>query len=72
MKSIIIAPINKTVEVIEGVAQGDLTRRIDVTSKDEIGELAEHFNRLVEKLHSAIMQVAGSSNEVSSAASHAR
>jgi methyl-accepting chemotaxis protein len=69
MKSIIITPINKTVEVIEGVAQGDLTRRIDVTSKDEIGALAEHFNRLVEKLHSAIMQVAGSSNEVSSAAS---
>jgi methyl-accepting chemotaxis protein len=69
MKSIIIAPINKTVEVIEDVAQGDLTRRIDVTSKDEIGALAEHFNRLVEKLHSAIMQVAGSSNEVSSAAS---
>jgi methyl-accepting chemotaxis protein len=69
MKSIIITPINKTVEVIEDVAQGDLTRRIDVTSKDEIGALAEHFNRLVEKLHSAIMQVAGSSNEVSSAAS---
>ena len=68
MKSIIIAPINKTVEVIEGVAQGDLTRRIDVMSGDEIGALAEHFNRLVEKLHSAIMQVAGSSNEVSSAA----
>ena len=68
MKSIIIAPINKTVEVIEGVAQGDLTRRIDVTSRDEIGALAEHFNHLVEKLHEAIMQVAGSSNEVSSAA----
>jgi methyl-accepting chemotaxis protein len=69
MKSIIIAPINRTVEVIEGVAQGDLTRRIDVISKDEIGALAEHFNHLVEKLHNAIMQVAGSSNEVSSAAS---
>ncbi len=68
MKSIIIAPINKTVEVIEGVARGDLTRRIDVTSRDEIGVLAEHFNRLVERLHEAIIQVAGSSNEVSSAA----
>jgi methyl-accepting chemotaxis protein len=68
MKSIIIAPINKTVEVIEGVAQGDLTKRIDVTSRDEIGVLAEHFNRLVERLHEAIIQVAGSSNEVSSAA----
>jgi methyl-accepting chemotaxis protein len=68
MKSVIIAPINKTVEVIENVAQGDLTKRIDVVSNDEIGEMATHFNRLADKLHNTITQVAGSSNEVSSAA----
>ena len=68
MKSIILAPIRKTVEVIENVAQGDLTKRIDVISNDEIGEMATHFNRLTDKLHNAINQVAGSSNEVSSAA----
>jgi len=68
MKSIILAPIKKTVEIIENVAQGDLTKRIDVISNDEIGEMATHFNRLTDKLHSAIKQVAASSNEVSSAA----
>ncbi|MBA4390863.1 MAG: methyl-accepting chemotaxis protein [Syntrophus sp. (in: bacteria)] len=70
MKTIILAPINKTIEVIESVAQGDLTKRIDVTSRDEIGEMATHFNTLTEKLHSAITQVARSSSDVSSAANN--
>jgi methyl-accepting chemotaxis protein len=67
MKGIILGPINKTIEVIESVAQGDLTKRIDVTSRDEIGVMATHFNVLAEKLHDAITQVARSSNDVSSA-----
>ncbi len=68
MRAIILAPINKTIEVIESVARGDLTKRIDVASKDEIGVMATNFNTLTEKLHSAITQVAKSSNDVSSAA----
>jgi methyl-accepting chemotaxis protein len=68
MKSIILTPIHKTIEVIEFVAQGDLTQRIDVNSHDEIGEMATHFNAFAEKLHQAIMQVAESSNRVLSAA----
>ena len=68
MRALIVAPINKTVDAIEAVAQGDLTKRIDVTSKDEIGEMAKHFNQFAEKLHETIRQVARSSDEVSNAA----
>ncbi len=68
MRALILNPIKKTVEVIESVAQGDLTKRIDVTSHDEIGEMAKHFNILTDKLHDAITRVAKSSNDVSSAA----
>ncbi len=68
MKSLILAPVKKTVEVIEAAAEGDLTKRINVDSKDEIGEMALHFNAFVEKLHEAIVHVAESSTEVSSAA----
>ncbi len=68
MKSVILSPITRTVEVIEAVAAGDLTRRINVATRDEIGEMAGHLNRFVEKLHGAITQVSHSSNEVSSAA----
>jgi methyl-accepting chemotaxis protein len=69
MKSLILAPIKKTVDAIETVSQGDLTKRIDVSSSDEIGEMARHFNGFVDKLHDAITHVAQSSDAVSSAAS---
>jgi methyl-accepting chemotaxis protein len=68
MKALILSPITKTVEAIEIVAAGDLTKRIEVDAHDEIGEMATHFNTFVEKLHDAITHVAGSSSQVSSAA----
>ncbi len=68
MKALILSPITRTVEVIEAVATGDLTKRIAVDSSDEIGEMAGHFNAFVDKLHDAITHVAESSNEVSRAA----
>ncbi len=68
MKALILSPITRTVDVIEAVAEGDLTKRIDVTSQDEIGEMARHFNAFADKLQNAITHVAESSNEVSSAA----
>jgi len=68
MKAMILTPVTRTVEVIEAVAAGDLTKRIAVDSADEIGEMAGHFNAFVEKLHEAITHVAGSSNEVARAA----
>ncbi len=68
MKSLILSPINKTVEVIEKVAEGDLTKRIAVSSSDEIGEMAVHFNEFADKLKEAIAHVAASSNDVAAAA----
>ena len=68
MKSVILSPIRKTVEIIESLSQGDLTRRIDITSSDEIGEMARHLNLHADKLHEVITHVAASSERVSSAA----
>ena len=65
---IILAPLKRTVEVIEDISRGDLTKRVDMTCRDEIGELAGHFNAFAEKLHEAISRVAESSTQVSSAA----
>lgn len=69
MTRLILAPINATVGVIEDIARGDLTKRIDVSSRDEIGEMGKHFNSFVDTLHSTITRVAESSNKVSDAAS---
>jgi methyl-accepting chemotaxis protein len=68
MKSLILGPIKMTVEAIQTVAQGDLTKQIDIVYGDEIGEMAKHFNAFVAKLHDAITHVAQSSEDVSSAA----
>ncbi len=64
----VLAPIKRTVEVIGEISRGDLTRRIDIESKDEIGGMAVEFNTFVENLHGTVMKVAESSNKVASAA----
>ena len=37
--------------------EGDLTRRLPVTSQDELGQLAGAFNRFVEKVHGLVRQI---------------
>jgi len=44
---------------------GDLTQRLPVDSQDELGEVAESFNRFLEKIHALVQQVAGTSAQMS-------
>jgi methyl-accepting chemotaxis protein len=37
--------------------EGDLTRRLAITSEDELGELAGSFNRFVDKIHGLVRQI---------------
>ncbi len=50
-------------DVAEG--EGDLTQRIQITSKDEIGELSHWFNIFVEKLAQMIKDISKSSQALS-------
>ncbi len=63
-------PINNIVDRIKDIAQGegDLTQRVDASSRDEIGELGRWFNTFVQKVHDIIAEVAGSAGDVASAA----
>jgi methyl-accepting chemotaxis protein len=45
---------------------GDLTRRIPITSSDEIGQLGENFNKFVESVHKIITEVKDSAEDVAS------
>ncbi len=62
-------PINKVVDMVKDMAQGegDLTVRLDVDSKDELGDLAKWFNTFVEKLQDMIQKVKGSSEQIGNA-----
>ncbi|NLH48145.1 MAG: methyl-accepting chemotaxis protein [Myxococcales bacterium] len=63
-------PIRKTNDMLHDISEGegDLTVRLDVVSNDEIGELAENFNRFVEKLQKSISLVAENTNVLQGAA----
>jgi methyl-accepting chemotaxis protein len=68
--SIVIArgfsvPLGQAVAVLERVADGDLTVELDVTTKDEVGRMADALNRAVEKLNSTLQEVAESASGAS-------
>ena len=64
--SSITKPINKAVESLKDIAQGegDLTMRLAVTSKDEVGELARWFNIFIEKLQKMIGNISENTKQV--------
>lgn len=43
---------------------GDLTSRVDITSKDEIGDIAKSFNTFVEKVRDIVVEIARISEQV--------
>jgi methyl-accepting chemotaxis protein len=55
-------PLNALNDRLRDISQGagDLTRRIEVTSRDEIGEIAKSFNSFVEKLQGVMGTLASS------------
>ncbi|MEI7815817.1 MAG: methyl-accepting chemotaxis protein [Desulfuromonadales bacterium] len=64
----VIGPIKAVVDTIRDIAQGDgdLTRRLPIVGRNEIGELSEWFNTFIGKLHGIINQVSGSSLQLAS------
>jgi methyl-accepting chemotaxis protein len=66
----IVRPIRHTVDMLKDIAEGegDLTKRLDIKVKDEIGEMATWFNLFMEKLRELITRIvedAGSLNSAS-------
>ena len=61
--------IRQTIEVVKKVAEGDLTREIRISGKDEIGELAQAVNAMRLKMGEAVGQSAATSQNLSEAAS---
>ena len=64
----ITRPINDSVEAANRLAEGDLTVRIDVDSKDETGQLKAAMKGMVDKLSHIIGEVRSSADTLSSAA----
>ena len=66
---VIANQIQKAIDMLKDIAQGegDLTVRLEVKSRDEIGELAKWFNTFVEKLQTTLRIIMESSKQVAAA-----
>ena len=63
-----VEPILKLVRSLEAVEHGDLTQTVEVTSKDEIGELERRFNLMLNKLNAILNDVEHSTKHMGQSA----
>ncbi|PEJ86796.1 chemotaxis protein [Bacillus toyonensis] len=60
----IINPLRQLVISAQRISQGDLTEKIDIRSKDELGQLGGSFNTMAESLRNIISQINTSAGHV--------
>jgi methyl-accepting chemotaxis protein len=63
----IAKPIIAATGAFKRMTSGDLTARLDVQSKDELGEMAQHFNAFAEELERIIREVRGGAQALTGA-----
>jgi methyl-accepting chemotaxis protein len=66
----LVRPIREVIAGLKDISEGegDLTKRLQATSKDETGEMALYFNRFVSKLQGVIGRIAGNAQTVAASA----
>jgi methyl-accepting chemotaxis protein len=67
---VVTVPLRMISDRIQNIAQGDgdLTIRINIQREDELGQLAGHVNRFMEKLQSLITDIRRNTDDVSGSA----
>jgi len=70
ISSIVTRNVTSIVTSLKEMArgEGDLTKRLETSSRDEFGQLSKAFNTFVVQLQSIIQQIASSTEQISSAA----
>lgn len=67
IQNLIIKKIHMFTKVLKDISEGngDLTKRVEIKSKDEIGTMAKYFNTFAATVHSIVVSVKGLSKDVS-------
>ena len=70
LTAMIVKPVKQSVAMLKDIAEGegDLTKRMHVSSQDEMGELAKWFNSFMEKLQAIIRKIATDATTLNDAA----
>ena len=68
--STVVRPLNQTLHALQDIVEGegDLTRRLDDSSRDEVGQLAQGFNKFAGLVHGIIREMTGYTGRLSASA----
>ncbi len=58
-------PLHRVSDVARALADGDLTQTADITSNDEVGQMAQNLDRALISLRAAVGTIAGSADALS-------
>lgn len=63
----IVSPIKQLSKDLRALSEGngDLTKRIEVKSKDEVGEMTIYFNTFIENIHNIVKDISNISGVLS-------
>ncbi|RUO40060.1 methyl-accepting chemotaxis protein [Aliidiomarina taiwanensis] len=64
----ITAPLGRVNEILNTLASGDLSHKLDDSSNDEFGELASNTNKLIDNLRTLIEGIANRATQLATAA----
>ena len=64
--STLIHPLNALIEKVKDLAEGegDLTKKIEINKKDEIGIISKYFNKFIEKTRNMIKEIKSSTKNL--------
>ncbi len=68
VSKLITVPLNRMLAMLKDIAEGegDLTKKLDVSGKDEVGNVASWFNVFVGKIRDLVGEISQSSEQVAS------
>ncbi|WP_028863607.1 methyl-accepting chemotaxis protein [Psychromonas aquimarina] len=74
LSGMITKPMSAITEGLQDIAsgEGDLTRRLDIRTKDESGEMASAFNTFISNIYQIVSKVTVTSKEMNSISTQAR
>ncbi|MDR2494272.1 MAG: methyl-accepting chemotaxis protein, partial [Spirochaetaceae bacterium] len=58
-------PINTTILMLKDIGEGDLTKRLGFTGRNELGNMARYFNATLEKIQTLVETIKGESLRLS-------